>query len=103
MEYSHGWVVLWPHGGYGEFHYTRFAAMKEIVTEGWWGEAVEAAGYIRNNNFYTLLKHAGFEQKLTRVISHPDIVRKIWRRLKRREGLRLVKTTRSIQRGWADL
>jgi len=103
MEYYHGWVAVWAHGGIGNFHYTRYAVMEEMVTEGYWAEAVEASGFIRNDIFYEMLETAEFNDLLKKKIHKPEIVRKVWRRIKRREGFNLVRATRIIRADWLEV
>lgn len=102
-EYSHGWAVLWPHGGFGAFYRTRYDVMEWITTEAYWREAVIAAGYILNDMFWDMLEVAEFENRVKKAIHKPEIVRKIWNRIKRREGLRIVKATEIIQPGWVEM
>ena len=92
--------MLWSHGGLGETHFNRYDVMEETVTNGFWIEAVRAAGFVRDDNFYNLLETAKFNRRLKVAIRKPEIIRKVWRRVKRREGLKIVKITSITRLGW---
>ncbi|HEC61812.1 MAG TPA: hypothetical protein ENI27_06105 [bacterium] len=76
--------------------------MEETVTNGFWTEAVRATGYILDDNFWNLMKGSEFEKILKAEIRKPGNVRKVWRRIKRREGLEIVKVTSITRRGWIN-
>ncbi len=102
LDSSNGWVVLWPNGGTGPWKWTRRDAMEQIVTEAYWGEAVDTAGYTRDSAFFNaLMNDPARDKKIMVAIRKPAIVRKVWRRLRRREGFKIIKVTRIIKDGWA--
>ena len=78
--------------------------MEDIVVNSWWAEAVEAAGYTRSNDFWYLMKNnRSFNRKVEVAIRKSEIVRKVWRRIKRREVLRIIKATKTVQSGWVEV
>ena len=101
IETSKRWTVLFNHE-IGHLYWTRYEAMVDMVCVSHWGMAAVAAGFSEVQIGVALYNDRDQLRKIEKVIHEPALVRKVWRRLRRRkDGLRIIRVTVQVSKGWA--